>query len=330
MAEQPHPATPGRRKKVTGFWLTIATLALALAAGASIRANALGPMPSARAVQAAAPAQQVVVLAPTPVMIPLQFPDDFLPTAFSFYVEPTPYPPLPADLQGKILFLSDVNMETTGYLWYNDDRCDDLVDDLSEDSYVYVIDPLTQGLWLLTDAWPYMAAAERESSSANLNYRALVKDENRHEIECYWDYDWDADEFYEVCEPSYPIPQYRIKYYDRQFDVTNDLTRFGAGDAWDPAWSPVRDEVVFVSNDSGNDEIYVVTKDQWPARQLTHNTGAWDKHPSWSPDGRSIVFYSSRGGQQQLWLMDADGTNQRPLTDPLYRACSPIWVKYLD
>lgn len=319
--------TTARQGRLTGFWLTIAALALALAVAVSIRAGALSSAATATGVLAAAPTRQVVAPIPTPVMIPLRFPDDFLPASAA---KPTPYPPLPAVLRGKILFLSDVNMTETDYLWYSDDRCDDLVDSLSEESDVYVIDPNTQELWRLTNAWPYMAAAEREAFSTNRNYRALVADENRHEIECDWDYDPDTDEFYQVCGPGEPIPQYRIKYYDRQFNVTYELTRFGAGDAWDPAWSPVNDDVVFVSNDSGNGEIYVVTKDQWPARQLTHNDDAQDKHPSWSPDGRSIVFYSDRAGQQQLWLMDADGANQRPLTDPLYRACSPIWVKHLD
>lgn len=138
-----------------------------------------------------------------------------------------------------------------------------------------------------------------------------------------------------------------MKYHDSAFDVVRPLTRFGAsilysegifygfgeladfGHAWDPVWSPTGDLIAFVANESGNDEIYVVLKDQWPPRQLTRNTWEWDKHPSWSPDGRQIVFESNRDGQQRLWLMNADGSNQRPLTDPILEAFAPVWVKYV-
>jgi TolB protein len=95
-------------------------------------------------------------------------------------------------------------------------------------------------------------------------------------------------------------------------------------------WSPTADVIVFVVNESRNDELWLVRKGEWPAVQLTKNEWAWDKHPSWSPDGSQIVFMSNHSGSQQLWLMDADGGNQRQLTNFAFEVWDPVWVKYTD
>ena len=104
----------------------------------------------------------------------------------------------------------------------------------------------------------------------------------------------------------------------------------GSGKAWSPVWSPTSQQIAFVANHTGNDEIWIVDKDNPPAVQLTHNSWEWDHHPSWSPDGSQIVFSSNRAGNRQIWIMNADGGNQRPITDPSYDAWNPIWVKYPD
>jgi TolB protein len=86
-----------------------------------------------------------------------------------------------------------------------------------------------------------------------------------------------------------------------------------------------------VSNVTGNDEIWTVTRGEWAPVQLTFNNWEWDHHPSFSPDGAQIVFYSNRvTGRRQLWIMDADGSNQRQLTNFPFEAWNPVWVKYMD
>jgi TolB protein len=85
--------------------------------------------------------------------------------------------------------------------------------------------------------------------------------------------------------------------------------------------------VALVSNESGNDEVWLATIGERDPLQLTHNAWEWDQHPSWSPDGRALVFMSNRTGQRQLWLMDPDGANARPLTDGRFAAWDPVWVK---
>jgi TolB protein len=103
----------------------------------------------------------------------------------------------------------------------------------------------------------------------------------------------------------------------------------GAGIVYDPAWSPVSDEIAFVATESGNDEIWVIRRDGSQVRQLTRNEWEWDKHPSWSPDGQQIIFYSNRTGNNQLWLMNKDGGEQRPLMDwTPYNDWDPVWIKY--
>ena len=117
---------------------------------------------------------------------------------------------------------------------------------------------------------------------------------------------------------------------DNQGGATFPLTSFGSGIAWDPVWSPTSDAIALASNDSGNNEIWVTTKDDPAVKQLTSNKWEWDQHPTWSPDGKQIAFMSNRSGKRQLWIMNADGSNQQPVTGPEFEAWDPVWVKYVD
>ena len=58
-----------------------------------------------------------------------------------------------------------------------------------------------------------------------------------------------------------------------------------AGTEYDPIWSPDGNSIAFVSNHTGNDEIWIMNGDGGNQRQLTFNDWQWDKRPSFSPDG---------------------------------------------
>jgi len=105
------------------------------------------------------------------------------------------------------------------------------------------------------------------------------------------------------------------------------LTELGAGIAYDPAWQPGGDLILFCATESGNDEIWLIRADGTGARQLTHNSWEWDKHPSWSPDGSQIVFYSNRAGRRQLYVMASDGSEQRLLSEAPGEDYDPLWVR---
>jgi Tol biopolymer transport system component len=60
-----------------------------------------------------------------------------------------------------------------------------------------------------------------------------------------------------------------------------------------PDWSPTNDGLVFFSDKTGRDELFVVTKDNgtWGSpRQLTKGGGIF---PRWSPDGRLVAYISN-------------------------------------
>lgn len=174
-------------------------------------------------------------------------------------------------------------------------------------SYVrfYAINPDGSGLARLTDSWAYYIAVERDSYSADGSARVFAqRDPNDQRIQ--------------------------IQIEDFVYQTRKPLTAFGAGVAWQPAWSPTANRVALVSSESRNDEIWVVERGVWPALQYTRNEWAWDHHPSWSPDGNTLVFSSNRTGEEQLWVMDADGGNQRQLTDFGFTARDPVWIKYAN
>lgn len=143
-----------------------------------------------------------------------------------------------------------------------------------------------------------------------------------------WSPDRTTRVYAEKDERSGVVNLYKFRHdlpedWDRRLMITDF-----PGDDYDGKWSPNNDYIAFVSNHTGNDEIWTVqVGDETQHKQLTFNDWQWDKHPTWSPDGSRIVFYSNRSGLRQLWIMDADGSNQVQLTDGQYEYWDPIWIK---
>ena len=252
--------------------------------------------------QAVAMAQALTTGTPTPLPgnvvtatpTPIFIPlDDQLPTPLPTCT-PIPTPaPLPGELVGKIAFLSD--RATLA----NDPRAKPLSNPL-----VYVINPDGTGLALLTNRWPYDQAIRRDRLSADQRFRAFVKDADR-----------------------YPA----LFFYDYLYQAERQVTMFRKSIAYDPAWSPAADRIAFVSNDTENDEIWVIGSDGSDGCQLTRDDlNWWDKHPSWSPDGKEIVFWSNRTGVREIWIMNADGGNQHSLSRSGFNDWDPVWIKYTD
>ena len=82
---------------------------------------------------------------------------------------------------------------------------------------------------------------------------------------------------------------------------TRNLTHTpGAHDKW-PAWSPDGSKVAFLSDASGEEEVWVVAQDGWTApEQITSGGHAFRYDPKWSPDNDHIAFSDKDG---RLWVV---------------------------
>lgn len=106
-------------------------------------------------------------------------------------------------------------------------------------------------------------------------------------------------------------------------DLQNTLTEYQ--DSY-PFISEDGSQLVFHSNRTGNNEIYLYHVDSGKLQQLTFDISN-DRTPSLSPDKSSIAFVSTREGNYDIFVMGADGSNPVNLTkDVASKDIHPYWT----
>jgi len=94
------------------------------------------------------------------------------------------------------------------------------------------------------------------------------------------------------------------------YSFREEDTQLTSGDSQDSysSWSPDGKRIVFVSDRSGANDIWVMNSDGKDLIQLT-NDPYQDIYPFFSPDGTKIAFTSGRSGGQSIWIMNSEGSN---------------------
>lgn len=122
-----------------------------------------------------------------------------------------------------------------------------------------------------------------------------------------------------------------LEIFSERIDGTSKwIVTMNTANDYSPAWSPADDGFAFVSDRTGNGDIYWTNKLGTENMRLTdpdQPNPAADKHPSWSPDATKIVFWSDRDGRRQIYVMDRNGRNQTNISNNAFNDWDPVWVK---
>lgn len=120
------------------------------------------------------------------------------------------------------------------------------------------------------------------------------------------------------------VPNNQIYVMDPDGGNQARVTSDSASDV-DPGMSPDGKQIVFTSNQTGNNDIYL-RDDSGNVTNLTNNP-ANDEWARWSPDGKQIVFDSNRDGNVfEIYVMNADGSGTpTELTSPPTLGRYPSW-----
>lgn len=138
------------------------------------------------------------------------------------------------------------------------------------------------------------------------------------------------DNNWEIYQKSYPWG-----IYDTQGSIR--MTDHPASDTL-PRLRPGSTDVLFVSNRTGNYELFLMDWSGANLRQITSDA-AYDSQPAWSADGNKIAFVSDRDGNEEIYTMNPDGTGITRISFDSRADFSPywsndgaqlIWVKAVD
>lgn len=112
-------------------------------------------------------------------------------------------------------------------------------------------------------------------------------------------------------------PSGSAQIYTVRDDATNlqQLTA-GPGDAFSPCWASAGTKVVFGSDRTGDEEIFVMDANGANETNLTNNPMERDWFPVVSPDSTRVAYWKERsaGGPPNLYVMKMDGTGKTRLS----------------
>lgn len=90
-------------------------------------------------------------------------------------------------------------------------------------------------------------------------------------------------------------------------------------------WSPDGSQLIFSSNRTGWDELWVARMDCSQIRQLTSFREFGVGSPQWSPDGQRIAFDRRNNKESDIYTIGIDGSSLRKVTDSVGGNTMPYW-----
>ncbi|MDI3320962.1 TolB family protein [Pinibacter soli] len=122
------------------------------------------------------------------------------------------------------------------------------------------------------------------------------------------------------------VYKFELKVTDEQgLSATDTITVTVALPVDSKQHTPCTDcRIAFVSDRSGDMEIYSCKSDGSNIQRLTNSSGD-DDQPAWSPDGTHIAFVSGRSGTYEIYTINADGSNVVRRTFTGNFCNSPTW-----
>jgi Tol biopolymer transport system component len=109
----------------------------------------------------------------------------------------------------------------------------------------------------------------------------------------------------------------------RHTDGKTEQLTSGPEDDADPAWSPDGAQIAYVSNRSGDYQVWVLDLADRTRRQVTTGQGQAIT-PIWQPSGENIIFVRSLWWQQSLCAVPASGGNPRTIVPAGAERITPL------
>jgi Tol biopolymer transport system component len=94
-----------------------------------------------------------------------------------------------------------------------------------------------------------------------------------------------------------------------------------------PSYSPDGSTIAFVSNRSGNPEIWLANADGTHLRQITHFNGPWLGTLRWSPDAKNIVFDARPRGHSAIFTISVASGEPKLLEQENFEDRRPAWSR---
>lgn len=92
------------------------------------------------------------------------------------------------------------------------------------------------------------------------------------------------------------------------------LTSHPAADI-SPVWSPLGRQVAFISDRSGDSEVWLVDLNQADEQlfvNLSRSSDSLESHPAWSPDGTALAWASRKNGFHNIFVWESEKPDTQP------------------